>query len=108
LKASLDQSNKEKAALSEAVDGIRIFGTMYSKAWFVSVTGIVGAGLVVLSVMLFLMYRVAFGTSQESRKLNEALYKEFDDYKHQAVEKHIKLSRELQDYRNRLADLKSH
>jgi uncharacterized membrane protein (DUF106 family) len=107
LKASLQKSAAEKEALQQGVDNLIVFGNQYSKIGFITLMLIVMAVLVALVVVLFLMYRVAFGNAHEFRKSNEEMNKEFEDYKHQAIEKQIKLSRELQDYRNRMAELKS-
>jgi D-alanyl-D-alanine carboxypeptidase len=49
---------------------------------------------------------MAFKSARDSKKLSDEVYKEFEDYKHLAVEKSIKLSRELQSMKNRMAELK--
>jgi DNA repair exonuclease SbcCD ATPase subunit len=107
LKTSLNKSSAEKEALQQGVDNLVVFGTQYSKVGFITVMLIVMVGLLTLAIVLFMMYRVAFGNAHEFRKTNEEMNKEYEDYKHHAVEKQIKLSRELQDYRNRMAELKS-
>jgi hypothetical protein len=107
LKTSLGKSDTEKSALTTQVDTISVFGIEYSKSGFKTLIAFVTIGLIVLSVVFFLMYRLAFGNAHEFRQLNESLYKEFEDYKHHTIEKEIKITRELQNYRNRLAELKS-
>lgn len=107
LKASLAQVEKSKEELIVGVDNIVVMGKAYSKAGVITVASFVILGLVVLSVLLFVASRASMITTRELRKLNETMYNEFEVYKHQAVEKQIKLSRELQDYRNRMADLRT-
>jgi hypothetical protein len=63
-------------------------------------------GLLVLVGILFSVSRVSMYTTRELRKLNESVNKEFDTYKRNSVEKEIKLSRELQNHRNKLAEMK--
>jgi len=107
LKTSLSKVEKSKEALIVGVDNLVVLGKSYPKAGFVTVVSFVFLGLLVLSVLLFIASRASYITSRELRKLNESIYHEFELYKHQAVEKQIKISRELQDYRNRMTDLKT-
>lgn len=78
----------------------------FSKGGFVTFMTFLVIGLVVLAGVLFVISRMAFKSSRESKKLSDEVYKEFEDYKHVAVEKSIKLSRELQSLKNRMAELK--
>jgi HAMP domain-containing protein len=107
LKTSLAAGKDAREALEAGVDNLVVFGQPYSKVGFISTTWFVIAGLVVGAVLLFLTSRRSFVVARELRKLNENMYQEFETYKHHAVEKQIKLSRELQDYRNRVGELKS-
>lgn len=107
LKTILAKSESEKAALTLKVDNILVFGKPYSKSGFITFSTSMIVGLLTLIVVLVLMYRMTSRGAHELRKLNEELYKEFDDYKHKAIEKEIKISRELQNYRNRMSELKS-
>lgn len=107
LNVSLNKTEKEKQALTTGVDNLIVFGKPYSKAGFIAVASFVMLGLAVLAGILFSIGRVSYYTTRELRKLNESLYQEFDTYKRNAVEKEIKLSRELQNYRNRVAELRN-
>lgn len=106
LNNSIKKLESEKETLAARVDNILVFGKAYSKAGFVIVISFVILGLLVLTGILFAVGRTALNTSRELRKLNENLYQEFDTYKRHAVEKEIKISRELQNHRNKLAELK--
>jgi hypothetical protein len=107
LQASVKKIESEKENLKAGVDNLIVFGKPFSKAGFITVISFVTLGLVVLCGILFSIGRVSLYTTREMRKLNESLYQEFDTYKRHAVEKEIKLSRELQNYRNKLAELKT-
>lgn len=106
LQASLKKIENEKENLKAGVDNLIVFGKPFSKAGFITVASFVTLGLLVLCGILFSISRVSLYTTREMRKLNESLYQEFDTYKRHAVEKEIKLSRELQNHRNKLAELK--
>ena len=107
LNASLSKTQNEKQALVVGVDNMIVFGKTFPKAAVISVSVIIIIGLLVLSGVLFSISRYSFFASRELKKLNESMYQEFETYKRHAVEKEIKLSRELQNYRNRMADLKT-
>ena len=106
LNSSLLKTENEKQSLTAGVDNMIVFGKTFPKTAVISVSIIIIIGLLVLSGLLFSISRVSFFTSRELRKLNESLYQEFDNYKRNAVEKDIKLSRELQNYRNKFAEAK--
>jgi hypothetical protein len=106
LNVSLSEIEKEKQSLATGVDSLIIFGKPYSKVGFITLVSFVMVGLLVLIGILFSVSRVSMYTTRELRKLNESLYQEFDTYKRNSVEKEIKLSRELQNHRNKLAELK--
>lgn len=107
LQSTVKTVKNEKESLQAGVESIQVFGNTYSKAGFVTVAIAVTIGLLVLAGVLFSFGRISYFTAREQRKLNETIYQEFEAYKHQAVEKQIKLARELQDYRNRMASLKT-
>ncbi len=106
LNTSLSRVENEKHSLTAGVDSLIVFGKPYSKAGFMIAVSFVMLGLAVLAGILFSISRVSLYTTHELRKLNESMYQEFDIYKRNAVEKEIKLARELQNYRNKLAELK--
>lgn len=106
LNAALATTQKEKEELQSGVENLAVLGMLFSKSGFVRFITFVIVALLVLAGVLFWLGRVSRGTTSELRKLNESIYQEFDAYKRHAVEKEIKLSRELQNHRNRLAELK--
>lgn len=106
LNVSVNKLQEEKQLLETKVDNMIVFGNAYAKSGVVTVGLFVMLGLLVLSGFLFIMSRSALNTSRELRKLNESMYQEFDSYKRNSVEKEVKILRELQNYRNKLAELK--
>lgn len=101
--------NKEKvnAELLFAGKHITVFGKDLKKSAFITLVFITTGILLTCIVALLVMGKVNYNACREARKLYEDLYAEFDQYRHGAVERQIKLSRELQDYRNRQVDLRS-
>lgn len=106
LKAQVARTETEKAELEAGVANLNAFGMSFSKGGFVTFATFLVIGLIVLAGVLLVISRMAFKASRESKKVSDEVYKEFEDYKHQAVEKNIKLSRELQSLKNRMAELK--
>lgn len=106
LKTQVAKTETEKQALVSGVANINVFGMSYSKAGFVTFATCLVVGLFVLVGVLFVISKMAFKASRDSKKVSDDVYKEFEDYKHLAVEKNIKLSRELQNMKNRMAELK--
>lgn len=106
LKAQVAQTETEKQELEAGVANLNVFGMSFSKGGFVTFATFLVVGLIALAGVLFVISRIAFKASRESKKVSDEVYKEFEDYKHQAVEKNIKLSRELQSMKNRMAELK--
>jgi hypothetical protein len=100
------KTDGEKQELVSGVTNLKAYGMTFSKGGFVTFATSVIIGLIVLAAALFVIGRMAFKSSRESKKVSDEVYKEFEDYKHQAVEKNIKLSRELQNMKNRMAELK--
>lgn len=107
LEGSVTTIKTENQELQAGVDSILLFGRTFSKAGVISGFLLVILGLAIVSGILFSIGRVSIHTARELRKLNENLYQEFDTYKRHAVEKEIKLSRELQNHRNKLVELKA-
>jgi cell division protein FtsB len=106
LNASLTKIQQENEGLKAGVESMIVFGKEFPKTAVISTASIIVIGLLVLAGILFAIGRVSYYTTRELRKLNESMYQEFDNYKRNAVEKEIKLSRELQNYRNKFSEAK--
>jgi hypothetical protein len=106
LANSLAAIEKQQGDLTARVDSIAVLGIPFSKGGFVTTVSIIFLALLIMMALLLFFTRVSNRTTQELRKLNDSLYQEFDTYKRHAVEKEVKILRELQDYRNKLAELR--
>lgn len=106
LKGSLNSTKKQVTKLETEVSSIVVFGSEYSKVGFVSFAATIVLLLTVVSVVLFIISRSAYKSYKEEKNLHETIFNEFENYKHLAIEKQMKLCRELQDYRNRSNEMK--
>ena len=109
--ASLKNTIKEKESSVEemafAGSHISFLGSDVPKTRFIWIAVSVTAGLIAFLAILFFSFRMALRAASESRDLYNEVSGEFDAYKRNTVEKEVKLYRELQDYRNRLSELRS-
>lgn len=107
LEEQLQATRAKTEALNNAAESFSVFGITLKKSAYrmlsLSVTGL----LLIAIIFLIITGRLHVRAAAEARKMYEDLYYEFDRYRHSAVERQIKLSRELQDYRNRQSELKS-
>lgn len=109
--ASLKNTIKEKDSSVEemafAGSYIAFLGWDVPKGSFIWIVVAITAGLLVVMGMLFFSLRLALRAARESRDLYNEVSGEFETYKRNTVEKEVKLYRELQDYRNRITELRS-
>lgn len=104
--------NKTVAALKEKEQSmtdvlhdsthISVAGIDFTKGAFISMAAIVIAGLVALLVVIMGRMKLQSKALSEKNLAVNALTSEFDEYKHRAMDKQTKLSRELQDERNKV------
>jgi len=108
---TLETALEDKAAaydkLIYAGEHIAFLGKDFKKSSFKTLVVVVLAIVLSCMVVLVVMGKANYKACREARKLYDDLYAEFDQYRHGAVERQIKLSRELQDYRNRIMEVRS-
>lgn len=109
LKSQLSQTEKtlkEKEQSMEEVlhasTHINVLGIDLPKGAFISIVAITVAGLLVLLGLIIARMKVQSKILSERNLAVNALSHEFDEYKHRAMDRQTKLSRELQDERNKL------
>ena len=107
LETQLKGEKSEVSELEDKIDNLNVAGLRFSKGAFVAGSFIVIIALAVLLVLAVLSTRMSYRAVKDIKRLYENTNMEFDRYKHNAVEKEIKLSRELQDYRNRYSQVPS-
>jgi hypothetical protein len=104
-------AKRREAEVEEIIfdsDHITVAGVSFHKAFFISIVFIVFASLVGLLVLSFTGGRLLYRSLKEKSESMLILNSEFEEYKHRAVEKQMKLSRELQDERNKVSELSAH
>ena len=101
---------KQKEASMEEItyDGthINVMGIPFEKATFVGLVSIVILGLLALLGIIFARLKSQNDSLREKTELIETTNHEFEDYKRKALDRQTKISRELQNERNKLMEIK--
>lgn len=102
----LDIAKREEAVAEIEYDSehITVMGASLHKATFISVFFISLAALGTLLVLAFIRSQYLSSSLKEKAEAMLILSSEFEEYKHRSLEKQMKLSRELQDVRNKQAE----
>ena len=113
LRAEVNQTKQEMKQKEAAVQGvvfdsshINVLGIDFSKGFFLSLTGILLAALIGFLVFVLTRMKVIDKSIREKNLTITMVSNEYEEYKKKAMEKQTKLSRELQDERNRLQELR--
>lgn len=85
---------------------IAVFGIPFNKGVFLVIVTAMIAGLVVLVVAIAGRMKLLNSEMTEKALIAQSISLEFEDYKRKALEKQTKLSRELQNERNKLVELR--
>jgi chromosome segregation ATPase len=122
-KASIIQARKNIAALDSSLVGIKrdlqlkqdsmeevehasthitVIGIDFQKGVFLTITGILLAALVVLIAVILARLKMIHRSYKEKADTVEELNHEYEEFKRKSMDKQTKLSRELQDERNKL------
>jgi hypothetical protein len=107
LQAQIDTKESTLADLEFAGTHIAVWNWHINKEKFTKSVGIAFLALIVLSSVAFFFCKVSHQDARESRSLYNDVRDDYEAYKQRMVEKEVKLLRELQDYRNRMVELKS-
>jgi hypothetical protein len=109
LKSQLDQTvktlNEKEQSMAEILHAsthISVLGIDMTKGAFISLVAITVVGLLVLLGLIIGRMKLQSKSLSERNLAVTALTSEFDEYKHRAMDRQTKLSRELQDERNKL------
>lgn len=109
LKGELAQSieafkAKEKSMeeIMHASTHINVIGIDFNKGTFITTVAVIVAGLLVMLGLLIGRMKLQSNSLSERNLAVSALTHEFEEYKQRAMERQTKLSRELQDERNKL------
>ncbi|MBY0436530.1 MAG: hypothetical protein K2U26_20745 [Cyclobacteriaceae bacterium] len=104
--ASLQQRNAELEEMTYAGTHINVLGFNFLKTAFIGLVAIVVVGLLLLLALVSGRLKFIQSSLHEGKSMIDSISKEFEEYKRKALERQMKLSRELQDERNRLHNLR--
>lgn len=103
IRTALDNQKESMSQIQYDSEHISLAGISFSKNMFRLLTfGIIG---ILAGVILFLLghWKMSNSKIKEQMLMTDLISKEYDDFKRKALEKQTKLSRELQNERNKLA-----
>jgi hypothetical protein len=109
LSSTQTQLKAKEQSMSEVVHDsshINVLGIEFAKSVFITTVAVI-LGLLILSVALISgRLKMIHGSMKQREDAFNVLSNEFEDYKRKAMEKQTKLSRELQNERNRLSQMR--
>ena len=107
INETLKKKDSDMAALEHSSTHITVLGIDVLKSVFISTVGIIILGLIVLLGLLIARVKWVQSSMREKIERADSLSQEFEDYKRHALDKQMKLSRELQDERNKMHGMRS-
>jgi preprotein translocase subunit SecF len=112
LQAELATSHQQLAEQKASVEGITfdsehisVLGVHFGKGMFLLITLVVVAALVTIIVGVTARLKMLQASVKDKAQVADSLTHEFEEYKRKALERQTKLSRELQNERNKLVEL---
>ncbi len=100
------QKEESMSSVEHASTHIGFLGIPFGKGAFIAGVVTIVAVLVAALVLMIGRMKVMYHAMKEKIESFTIISLEFEEYKHKALEKQIKLSRELQNERNKLQELK--
>jgi hypothetical protein len=104
---ALKEKEESMAETLHASTHISVLGIDISKGVFLGLVGIVFGGLLLLTLAVIGRMKLLSKSLQERKLTVNLITTEFEEYKRKAMDKQTKLSRELQDERNKLNALRN-
>jgi len=108
LKANKDLLAQKEASMQDIVYAsthINVLGIDFDKGFFAGMMGVIILGLGVTIAVIMYTLKAIKHNLKEKADLAAAIGTEYDEYKRKAMDKQTKLSRELQNERNKLMEL---
>jgi len=84
---------------------IRVLGINFDKGVFAAIVGVIILGLALTIAVIVYSLKLIRKNLSEKADLANSISREYEEYKRKAMDKQTKLSRELQNERNRLHEL---
>lgn len=110
LNGALAMLQQKEASMQEvefAGNHITVLGIDFSKGFFLSAIGFLLLGFILLLGIIAGRMKIIHGLLREREGKENLISREFEEYKRKALERQMKLSRELQDERNRMAEMRT-
>jgi hypothetical protein len=108
VKDSMKMKDESVAGIVFDSTHIKVLGMNLNKSGFITFVTVVVIALLVLLGVFFARMKLMHTNMKEKVESLNILNKEYDDFKHKALDKQTKLSRELQNERNKLQELRPH
>lgn len=108
LKQNTETLQAKEASMQDIIYAsthINVLGIDFSKGFFAALVGIIILGLGLTIAVIMYTLKANRNIMKEKTDLAEQISKEYEEYKRKAMDKQTKLSRELQNERNRLQEL---
>jgi len=106
IKASVDKVKAAETSMEESAyerTHMTVFGMHVAKGVFVTTSLLIIAALVIALVVVFSTFNVLRRSNREKELTIHGIMSEFDAFRKKALEKEVKISRELQSERNKLS-----
>lgn len=105
--SAIKQKEDSMAEIEFASTHISVFGIDFKKSFFIGLVGFVLLGMILLIGAVTGRLKMIYQSLKEKMEMENLISKEFEIYKRKALEKQMKLSRELQNERNKMAEMRS-
>jgi len=105
--AAVKQKEASMADVEYAATHITVLGMDFTKSFFIGLVGFVLLGMILLIGLVTGRLKMIYQSLKEKMDAENLISKEFENYKRKALEKQMKLSRELQNERNKMAEMRS-
>ena len=106
IKVQLQEKQDSMKEVEHASTHIAIMGIDFKKSVFGTMIGIIILGLLAFIGVLIARLKVLHKSYREKADTVEEISHEYEDFKRKAMDKQTKLSRELQDERNKLQSMR--
>lgn len=110
LTAAEDAVKKKEASMAEvehAATHITVLGMDFTKTFFIGLVGFILLGMILVVGLVTGRLKMIYQSLKEKMDAENLISKEYENYKRKALEKQMKLSRELQNERNKMAEMRS-
>ncbi|MBT1705666.1 hypothetical protein [Chryseosolibacter indicus] len=108
LKENMDALKAKEASIQDIVYAsthIKVLGIDFDKGFFAGFVGVIILALGITIAVIMYTLKMSRKNLKEKADLAASIHSEYEDYKRKAMDKQTKLSRELQNERNKLQEL---